>query len=65
VLTVPVTALLARHGGGYELAVLGAGAGAAGRRVAVEAGLYDEVTGRIEVEGAGLAEGDRVQVPVE
>jgi HlyD family secretion protein len=59
---VPVTALLARSGGGYELEVV---EGAGRRRVPIEVGLYDDVTGRIEVEGADLAEGVRVEVPVE
>ena len=63
VLTVPVTALLARHGGGYDVEVVEGGAAA--RRVPVEVGLYDEVTGRVEVDGAGLAEGQTIKVPVE
>jgi len=62
VLTVPVTALLARHGGGYEVELVEAGGR---RRLPVEVGLYDEVTGRIEVDGAGLSEGLTVEVPVE
>jgi peptidoglycan hydrolase-like protein with peptidoglycan-binding domain len=62
VLTVPITALLARHEGGYEVEVVEAGGR---RRVPVEAGLYDEVTGRIEVDGAGVSEGLTVEVPVE
>ncbi|MEW9533505.1 peptidoglycan-binding protein [Microbispora sp. NPDC049125] len=60
VLTVPVTALLARPGGGYQVAVLGGSR----RLVPVEPGLYDEDTGTVEVSGDGLSEGARVEVPV-
>jgi peptidoglycan hydrolase-like protein with peptidoglycan-binding domain len=62
VLTVPVTALLARHGGGYDVELV---EGGSGRTVPVEVGLYDEITGRVEVDGAGLAEGLTIKVPVE
>lgn len=57
VLAVPVTALLAVPGGGYAVRT------ASGRRlIAVSTGLYDEVTGLIEVSGPGLAPGLTVQV---
>jgi hypothetical protein len=57
VLLVPVTALLARPGGGYEVRL------ASGEFVAVQLGLFDEASGTAEVSGPGLAEGQRVQVP--
>ncbi|WP_433202291.1 peptidoglycan-binding protein [Dactylosporangium sp. CS-047395] len=60
VLLVPVTALLAGAGGGYQVAVVDA----AGRRlVTVQPGLFDENAGTVEVSGEGLAEGARVEVP--
>ncbi|GII03386.1 peptidoglycan-binding domain-containing protein [Planobispora takensis] len=54
VLAVPVVALLARPGGAYEVV-------SDGRRVPVEAGLFDETTGLVEV--TGLSEGQSVEVP--
>jgi hypothetical protein len=61
VLAVPVTALVAALGGGYEVVAVSA----AGRRpIGVEPGLLDDITGLIEVSGAGLAAGQRVEVPV-
>jgi hypothetical protein len=60
VLTVPVTALLARPGGGYQLRVLD---GDAHRLVDVQPGLYDDTTGTVEVSGDGLAAGQTVEVP--
>ena len=59
-LSVPVTALVGRSGGGFAVeAVRGAG-----RRelVAVTVGLFDTADGRVEVEG-DLRAGDRVVVP--
>jgi peptidoglycan hydrolase-like protein with peptidoglycan-binding domain len=58
VLTVPVTALLALAEGGYGVEVV---APEGPRVVAVEAGLFAD--GRVEVSGAGLAEGLVVGVP--
>jgi peptidoglycan hydrolase-like protein with peptidoglycan-binding domain len=60
VLAVPINALLAQPGGGYAVQLV---AGSASRRVAVRTGLFDETTGLVEVQGAGLAEGMKVQVP--
>jgi hypothetical protein len=54
VLAVPVTALLARPGGGYALEL----AGSRPRRLAVRIGLAAD--GYVEVSGAGLSEGLRV-----
>jgi peptidoglycan hydrolase-like protein with peptidoglycan-binding domain len=59
-LSVPVTALVGKSGGGFAVEVVRAG----GRRelVAVKLGLFDTADGRVEVEG-GLREGERVVVP--
>jgi hypothetical protein len=59
-LSVPVTALVGKSGGGFAVEVLRAG----GRRelVAVKLGLFDTAGGRVQVEG-DLREGDEVVVP--
>ena len=59
-LSVPVTAIVGKSGGGFAVEVVRAG----GRRelVAVELGLFDTADGRVQVEG-DLREGDRVVVP--
>lgn len=59
-LSVPVTAILGRSGGGFAVEVVRAGA----RRelVAVKLGQFDTAGGRVEVEGA-LRVGDRVVMP--
>jgi peptidoglycan hydrolase-like protein with peptidoglycan-binding domain len=56
VLMVPVTALLAKLGGGYQVRVAGGGL------VDVRPGLYDDSAGTVEVAGA-LTEGTLVEVP--
>jgi peptidoglycan hydrolase-like protein with peptidoglycan-binding domain len=56
VLMVPVSALLARPGGGYRVRL------ESGQYVHVEPGLFDSVTGAVEVAGE-LTAGQRVQVP--
>ncbi|GAA2414873.1 peptidoglycan-binding protein [Actinomadura vinacea] len=58
VLAVPVSALLARPGGGYAVQVV---EGGRVREVAVETGVFSG--GRVEVSGAGLAEGMKVGIP--
>jgi hypothetical protein len=60
VLSVPVTAIVGKAGGGFAVEVLRAG----GRRglVAVKPGLFDAAGGRVQVEG-DLRVGDRVVVP--
>ena len=60
VLSVPVTALVGKSGGGFAVEIVRDG----GRRelVAVKVGLFDTAGGRVEVEG-DLGEGDQVVVP--
>ncbi|HEV8462435.1 MAG TPA: hypothetical protein VGQ38_17170 [Gaiellaceae bacterium] len=59
-LSVPVSAIVGRSGGGYAVEVVhGDGHRAV---VAVKPGLYDTADGRVQVEG-DLREGDRVVVP--
>lgn len=60
VLAVPVTALLARPGGGYGVEVVGAGG--ADRLLAVSLGLFDDASGLVQVSGPGLAAGQTVVV---
>ena len=59
-LSVPVTALVGKSGGGFAVEVVRDG----GRRelVAVKLGLFDTTGGRVQVEG-DLREGDHVVVP--
>ena len=57
VLLVPVTALLARPGGGYQVRL------ADRSFVQVQPGLFDDSTGSVEVSGSGLHEGLQVEVP--
>jgi hypothetical protein len=58
VLAVPVTALLAQPGGRYAVRT----SGAPHRLIPVTVGLYDDETSLVEVSGADLAPGLRVQV---
>jgi hypothetical protein len=60
-LVVPVTALLARSGGGYAVEVIGAGA--SNHLVPVSLGLFDDADGLVQVTASGLAAGQRVVVP--
>jgi multidrug efflux pump subunit AcrA (membrane-fusion protein) len=59
-LSVPVTALVGKSGGGFAVEVVRPG----GRRelVTVKLGLFDTAGGRVQVEGE-LGEGDQVVVP--
>ena len=59
-LSVPVTGLVGKSGGGFAVEVVRAG----GRRdlVGVQVGLFDTADGRVQVEG-DLRAGDRVVVP--
>jgi peptidoglycan hydrolase-like protein with peptidoglycan-binding domain len=59
-LSVPVTALVGKSGGGFAVEVVRTG----GRRelVAVKLGLFDTAGGRVQVEG-DVREGDQVVVP--
>jgi hypothetical protein len=61
VLAVPVTALLARSGGGFSVEVV-AGDGTH-RLVVVTPGLFDDVAGMVQVSGSGLRAGQRVVLP--
>jgi peptidoglycan hydrolase-like protein with peptidoglycan-binding domain len=60
-LSVPVTALLARAGGGYSVETVDAG----GQRqlVRVDLGAFDHANGLVQVRGSGLRAGQRVVVP--
>jgi hypothetical protein len=60
-LVVPVTALLARSGGGYAVEVVGAGA--RNQLVPVSLGLFDDAEGLVQVTASALAAGQRVVVP--
>jgi hypothetical protein len=56
VLLAPILALLPRSGGGYQVRL------ASGGFVPVTPGLFDDVTGTVEVDG-NLTPGQLVQVP--
>jgi hypothetical protein len=60
-LVVPVSALLARAGGGYAVEEVSP----AGRHhlMPVTLGLFDDAAGLVQVSGAGLAAGQRIVVP--
>ena len=61
VLTVPVTALLARPGGGYAVEITGAGN--ARTVLPVSVGLFDDAQGRVQISGSGLHAGQHVVIP--
>ena len=58
VLAVPIAALLARPGGTFAVVTV---SGGRHTTVPVEAGLFDEISGVVEV--TGVAEGAQVEVP--
>jgi Putative peptidoglycan binding domain len=60
-LSVPVTAIVGRSGGGFAVEVVGTN----GRRelVAVKLGLFDTAGGRVQVVEGDIREGDHVVVP--
>jgi Putative peptidoglycan binding domain len=60
-LSVPVTALVARAGGGYAVEV--AGRGGVRDLVPVKLGMFDHANGAVQVSGTGLEAGQRVVVP--
>jgi peptidoglycan hydrolase-like protein with peptidoglycan-binding domain len=61
VLAVPVTALLARAGGGYDVEIM---TGTGIRRVPVTVGLFDDTSGLVQVQGpSALRAGITVEVP--
>jgi peptidoglycan hydrolase-like protein with peptidoglycan-binding domain len=60
VLTVPIAALNSVSDGKYEVITID---GTGTRRVPVQTGLFDDLSGTAEVSGDGLAEGQKVQVP--
>jgi len=60
-LVVPVTALLARSGGGYAVEVVGAGS--RNHLVPVSLGLFDDADGLVQVTASGLGAGQEVVVP--
>jgi hypothetical protein len=60
-LVVPVTALLARSGGGYAVEVVGTGA--RNHLVPVSLGLFDDAEGLVQVSASALAAGQEVVVP--
>jgi Putative peptidoglycan binding domain len=73
-LTVPVAALLARPGGGYQVRMVSGQGGSVGassggaanpaiHTIEVTPGLFDDVTGRVEISGTGLTAGQQVEVP--
>ena len=61
VLAVPVSALLARSGGGYAVEVVARDG--THHLVAVRPGLFDDAAGWCRSPGAGLVAGQRVVVP--
>jgi hypothetical protein len=60
-LVVPVTALLARSGGGYAVEVVATGA--SNHLLPVSLGLFDDAEGLVQVTASALAAGQEVVVP--
>ena len=63
VLAVPVSALVALAGGGYAVEVVHGTGTAARQLVAVQTGLFSSTL--VQVSGAGIAAGQRVEVPAQ
>jgi len=64
VLAVPVSALVALAGGGYAVEVVhGAGTAVTRQLVAVQTGMFSSTL--VQVSGAGIAAGQRVEVPAQ
>jgi multidrug efflux pump subunit AcrA (membrane-fusion protein) len=61
-LTVPVTALMGRAGGGYVVEVADPAGGQRRRLVPVTLGMFDNDNGLVQVSG-DLSAGDQVVVP--
>jgi peptidoglycan hydrolase-like protein with peptidoglycan-binding domain len=60
VLTAPISALLARPGGGFQVTVV---RGRTSRNVTVRTGLFDEIDGTVAISGPGISGGTTVEVP--
>jgi peptidoglycan hydrolase-like protein with peptidoglycan-binding domain len=60
VLTAPISALLARPGGGFQVTVV---RGRTGRNITVRTGLFDEIDGTVAISGPGITDGTIVEVP--
>lgn len=60
VLVAPISALLAKPGGGYQVAVV---RGRTQQRVTVQTGLFDDSSGTVAISGPLIADGTRVEVP--
>jgi hypothetical protein len=59
-LVVPISALLAGPGNGFQVTVV---AGRTKRDVTVSAGLFDDIDGTVAITGRGIAPGTEVEVP--
>jgi hypothetical protein len=60
VLVAPISALLAKPGGGYEVTMV---RGRARRDVTVQTGLFDDLNGLVSISGPGITRGTMVEVP--
>ena len=59
-LAAPISALLAKPGGGFQVTVI---RGRAQRTVTVRTGLFDDLSGTVAISGPGITAGTIVQVP--
>jgi hypothetical protein len=59
-LAAPISALLAKSGGGFQVTVI---RGRAQRTVTVRTGLFDDLSGTVAISGSGITAGTIVQVP--